>query len=92
MWQLSSPLRSRRRSSHAHKTAQKEDSDADTEGSGSEDGLDVPGRVRDEDYCPSPLKARGHSSGDDSNDEEQHGALAVDSNHGFKCTGLSFYH
>ncbi|KAF9776963.1 hypothetical protein IL306_004781 [Fusarium sp. DS 682] len=43
-----------------------------TEGYGSEDGLDVPECVRDEDYCPSAPKAQGHGSGDDS-DNEQHG-------------------
>ncbi|KAM6516696.1 hypothetical protein FALCPG4_014870 [Fusarium falciforme] len=66
--QLPSPRRSRRRSSHVHKTVQDEDSDVDTEGSGSEDGLNVPECVRDEDYCPSPNQ--GHGSGDDSGDEQ----------------------
>lgn len=67
--QSPSPRRSHRRSPHAHATAQEEDSDADTEGSGSGDGLDVPQRMRDEDYCPSPSKLQGHDSGDDSDDE-----------------------
>jgi hypothetical protein len=49
------------------------DSDAATEGSGSEDGLDVPEFVRDEVYCPSPPKDQGYGSGEDSYDEEQYG-------------------
>lgn len=40
-----------------HIRRRKEDSDASTESSGNEDGLDVPGRLRDEDHCPSPPKA-----------------------------------
>ncbi|WAO93448.1 Hypothetical protein NCS54_01099600 [Fusarium falciforme] len=71
--QLPFPRRSRRRSPYAHATAQEEDSDADTEGSSSEDGLDDPQSVHDEDYCPRPSTAQGPSSGDDSDDEEQHG-------------------
>ncbi|KAI3581762.1 hypothetical protein IWW34DRAFT_787330 [Fusarium oxysporum f. sp. albedinis] len=71
--ELTSRRRSPRRSSHAHETVQARDSDVYTEGSSSEDGLDVPECVRDEDYCPSPPKVQGHGSGDDSDDEEQHG-------------------
>ncbi|KAI8685048.1 hypothetical protein NCS57_00172800 [Fusarium keratoplasticum] len=71
--QLPSPRRSRRRSPYAHATAQEEDSDAVTEGSNSEDGLDDPRSVHDEDYCPRHSIAQGPSSGDDSDDEERHG-------------------
>ncbi|KAH7239906.1 uncharacterized protein BKA55DRAFT_542505 [Fusarium redolens] len=71
--ELPSQRRSRRRSSHAYETVQDKDSNVDTEGSGSEDGLGVLECVRDEDYCPSPAEVRGHGSGDDSDDEEQHG-------------------
>ncbi|KAL9564483.1 hypothetical protein ACKAV7_010935 [Fusarium commune] len=70
--QLPSPRRSRRRSPHAHKTAQDEDSDADTESSGSEDGPDVPEYARDEDYCPSPPEVQGSGSEDDDVDDEEH--------------------
>ncbi|KAH7129685.1 hypothetical protein B0J13DRAFT_452591 [Dactylonectria estremocensis] len=63
---------SRRSSSHAHETVQDKDSDVDTEGSGSEDGLDVPECVRDEDYCPSPPKVQGSGSEDDDFDDEEH--------------------
>ncbi|KAJ3453314.1 hypothetical protein MRS44_017561 [Fusarium solani] len=51
---------------------QKKDSDVYTEGSGSEDGLDVPERVHDEDYCPSPPKVQGSGSEDDDFDDEEH--------------------
>uniref|UniRef100_A0A0D2YI09 Uncharacterized protein n=1 Tax=Fusarium oxysporum (strain Fo5176) TaxID=660025 RepID=A0A0D2YI09_FUSOF len=44
-------------SSHAHETVQDKDCDVDTEDSSSEDGLDVQEFARDQDYCPSPLKA-----------------------------------
>ncbi|KAJ4175833.1 hypothetical protein NW767_015650 [Fusarium falciforme] len=64
---------SRRTSSHTHEIVQDEDSDVDTEGSGSEDGLNVPEFVRDEDYCPSPPTDQGHGCRDDSDDEEHHG-------------------
>ncbi|KAH7183768.1 hypothetical protein BKA60DRAFT_671613 [Fusarium oxysporum] len=56
--ELSPRRRSRRRSSHAH----------ETKGSGSEDDLDIPECVRDEDYYPSTNQR--HGSGDDSNDEQ----------------------
>ncbi|KAF4435931.1 hypothetical protein FACUT_6819 [Fusarium acutatum] len=59
---------SRHRSSYAHETAQDQDRGVDTEGSGSEDDLDILECVHDEDYCPSPNQ--GHGSGDDSNDEQ----------------------
>ncbi|KAK7402472.1 hypothetical protein QQX98_011773 [Neonectria punicea] len=49
---------------------QDKDGDTDTEGSGSEDGLDVPERGRDEDYCPSPPEVQGYDSGDDPENEE----------------------
>ncbi|KAJ4176805.1 hypothetical protein NW767_015330, partial [Fusarium falciforme] len=71
--QLPSPRRSRRISPHAHATAQEENNDVDTEGSGSEDGLDDPRRVHGEDYCPRSSTTQGPSSGDDSDGEEQHG-------------------
>jgi hypothetical protein len=51
---------------------QNKDSDVYTEGSGSEDGLDVPERVHDEDYCPSPPKVQGSGSEDDDFDDEEH--------------------
>ncbi|KAH7142259.1 hypothetical protein DER46DRAFT_630897 [Fusarium sp. MPI-SDFR-AT-0072] len=70
--ELPSPRRSRRRSSHAHGMVQDTDSDVDTEGSGSEDGLDVPECVRDEDYCPSPPKVQGSGSEDDDIYDEEH--------------------
>ncbi|TXC09224.1 hypothetical protein FocTR4_00006122 [Fusarium oxysporum f. sp. cubense] len=70
--QLPSLRRSRRRSPHAHTTAQEEDSDADTESSGSEDGPDVPEYARDEDYCPSPPEVQGPGSEDDDVDDEEH--------------------
>lgn len=69
---LPSRRRSRRRSSHAHQTVQDKDSDLDTEGSGSEDGLDVRECVRDEDYCPSPPKVQGSGSEDDNFDDKEH--------------------
>ncbi|KAH7230630.1 uncharacterized protein BKA55DRAFT_598833 [Fusarium redolens] len=71
--ELPFPHCSRRRPSRALEMVQDKDSDVDTEGSGSEDGLDVPEFVRDEDYCPSPPTDQGHGSGDDSDDEEHHG-------------------
>ncbi|KAH7207376.1 hypothetical protein DER44DRAFT_697508, partial [Fusarium oxysporum] len=64
--ELSPRRRSRRRSSHAHETVQDKGIDVGTEGSGNEDGLDIPECARDEDYCPSPNQ--GHDSGDDSDD------------------------
>ncbi|KAJ4182640.1 hypothetical protein NW767_013785 [Fusarium falciforme] len=70
--QLPSPRRSRRKSPSSHATTQEEDSDADTEGSGSEDGLDVPEYARDEDYCPSPPEVQGPDSEDDDFDDEEH--------------------
>ncbi|PNP78604.1 hypothetical protein FNYG_07950 [Fusarium nygamai] len=66
--ELSPRRRSRRRSSHAHETVQDKDRGVDTEGSGSEDDLDIPECVRDEDYYPSTNQ--GHGSGDDSDDEQ----------------------
>ncbi|EGU75110.1 hypothetical protein FOXB_14380, partial [Fusarium oxysporum f. sp. conglutinans Fo5176] len=68
--ELPSRRRSHRRSSHAHGIVQDTDSDVDTEGSGNEDGLDVPECVRDEDYCPSPPKVPGSGSEDDDFDDE----------------------
>ncbi|KAM6527483.1 hypothetical protein FSOLCH5_003553 [Fusarium solani] len=62
--------RFRRTSPHTHTTVQDKDSDADTEGSDSEDGLDVPECIHDEEYFPSLPDAQGHDSGDDS--EELH--------------------
>ncbi|KAF5228176.1 hypothetical protein FOXYS1_16010, partial [Fusarium oxysporum] len=70
--QSPSPRRSRRRSPHAHATAQEEDSAADTEGSSSEDDLDVSEYARDEDYCPSPPKVQGSGSEDEDFDDEEH--------------------
>ncbi|KAM5360365.1 hypothetical protein ACJA88_014858 [Fusarium oxysporum] len=70
--QLPSPRRSRRRSTRAHATAQEGNSDADTEGSGSEDGLDVPEYACDGDYCPSPPEVQGSGSEDDDFDDEEH--------------------
>jgi hypothetical protein len=67
--ELSSRRRSRRRSSHAHELVQDKDRDVDIEGSSSEDDLDIPECVRDEDYCPSPNQ--GDGSEDDS-DNGQH--------------------
>ncbi|KAH7146066.1 hypothetical protein EDB81DRAFT_759375 [Dactylonectria macrodidyma] len=69
--ELRSRRRSRRRSSHAHQTVQDKDSGVDTEGSGSEDDLDVRERVRDEDYCPSPPGVQGYDSGGDSEDSPE---------------------
>ncbi|KAF4447586.1 hypothetical protein F53441_8881 [Fusarium austroafricanum] len=68
--ELLSRRRSRGTSPRIHTTVQDKDSDLDTEGSGSEDGLDVPDCIRDEEYCPSPPEVQGHDSGDDSEDEE----------------------
>ncbi|EEU33810.1 uncharacterized protein NECHADRAFT_89122 [Fusarium vanettenii 77-13-4] len=70
--QLPSPRRPRRRSPHVHTAAQEEDSDADTESSGSEDGRDIPEYARDEDYCPSPPEVQGSGSEDDDVDGEEH--------------------
>ncbi|KAI8668668.1 hypothetical protein NCS57_00679000 [Fusarium keratoplasticum] len=64
---LPSPRRSRRRSSHTHEMVH-EDSDVDTKGSSSEDGLNIPECVRNEDYCPSPNQE--HGSRDDSDDKQ----------------------
>ncbi|KAG5758699.1 hypothetical protein H9Q72_013171 [Fusarium xylarioides] len=66
--ELSPRRRSRCRPSHAHETVLDKDRDVDTEGSGSEDDLDIPECVRDEDYYPSTNQ--GHGSGDDSDDEQ----------------------
>jgi hypothetical protein len=65
------PRRSRRVSPRTPAPLQDEDSDADSAGSDSVDGLRIKG-VDDEEYCPSPLEAQGHDSGGDSEDEEQH--------------------
>ncbi|UPL00878.1 hypothetical protein LCI18_011812 [Fusarium solani-melongenae] len=70
--QLPSLRRSRRKSPHAHTTAQEEGSDADTESSGSEDGLDVPEYACDEDYCPSLPEVQGSDSEDHAFDDEEH--------------------
>ncbi|RTE69012.1 hypothetical protein BHE90_016609 [Fusarium euwallaceae] len=70
--QLPSPRCSHRRSPHARTTAQEEDSDADTESSGSEDDPDVTEYARDEDYCPSPPEVQGSGSEDDDVDDEEH--------------------
>ncbi|RSL83475.1 hypothetical protein CEP52_016706 [Fusarium oligoseptatum] len=70
--QLPPPRRSRRRSPHAHTTAQEEDSGADTESSGSEDNPDVPEYARDEDYCPSPPEVQESGSQDDDVDDGEH--------------------
>ncbi|KAH7125032.1 hypothetical protein B0J13DRAFT_647188 [Dactylonectria estremocensis] len=70
--ELPSRRHSRRRSSYIHQTVQDKDSDVDTEGSGSEDGLDVRECVCDEDYCPSPPKVQGSGSEDDNFNDEKH--------------------
>lgn len=64
--------RSRRKCPPTQKTMQDKDSGADTEGSNSEDGLDVPEYIRDEEYCPSLPEVRRYDSGDDSEDEALH--------------------
>ncbi|RBA12833.1 hypothetical protein FPRO05_14055 [Fusarium proliferatum] len=58
----------RRTSPHTFMTVQDKDSDADTEGSGSEDDLDVQECIHVEEYCPSLPDAPEHDSdsGDDS--------------------------
>jgi hypothetical protein len=61
---------SRRTSPPTHETVQDRDSDADTEGSDSEDGLDVPECSRDEEYCPSLPEVQGYDSEDDPKNEE----------------------
>ncbi|KAH7160555.1 hypothetical protein B0J13DRAFT_644316 [Dactylonectria estremocensis] len=58
--------------SYAGKTVQDKDSNVDTEGSGSEDDLDVSECVRNEDYCLSPPEIQGSGSKDDGFDDEEH--------------------
>ncbi|XEV05050.1 hypothetical protein FSHL1_010337 [Fusarium sambucinum] len=58
--------------SQVDEIVQDENSDTDTEGSDSDDGLDITGLKHDRNYHPPP-KDDGHSSGDDSDDEEYHG-------------------
>ncbi|EXL39847.1 hypothetical protein FOCG_17557 [Fusarium oxysporum f. sp. radicis-lycopersici 26381] len=55
----------RRTSPHTHITVQDKDSDADTENSDSEDGLDVQECIYVEEYCPSLPDASGDDSEDD---------------------------
>ncbi|EXK23428.1 hypothetical protein FOMG_19792 [Fusarium oxysporum f. sp. melonis 26406] len=55
----------RRTSSHTHMPVQDKDSDADTESSDSEDGLDVQKCIYVEEYCPLLSDASGDDSEDD---------------------------
>jgi hypothetical protein len=57
--------RCRRTSPRTHMTVQDKDSDAETEGSDSEDGLDVQECIYVEEYCPSLRDASGDDSEDD---------------------------
>ncbi|KAH7462734.1 hypothetical protein FOMA001_g18438 [Fusarium oxysporum f. sp. matthiolae] len=62
----------RRTSPYTHMTVQVKDSDADTEGSGSEDDLDVQECIHVEEYCPSLPDAPGHDSDYEHDSEELH--------------------
>ncbi|KAF4463514.1 hypothetical protein FALBO_9663 [Fusarium albosuccineum] len=63
--------RSRRTSLRTREVVQDEDGEeTDTEDTESEDGLDVPQRGRDQDYCPSSPEAQRYDSEVDHEDEE----------------------